>query len=245
MKKLKTSFLAFILILILAPVVQSCLDDDDDYYLAIATFRLTDDKTPYFVLDEGEKMHPNNGAFSSLEDGQRVSVSFDILDEKVNGYDYNIHVRGLEKILTKNLFVMDEETVDSIGDDKIDIIPGNIWFGDGYLNIYFQFRGTSNPQKLHMVNLVRNTIEGANEEEEDGYISLEFRHNAYDDYESEMLYGIAAFKGPFAEKDMKGVKIRYNSIYNGVKYIKVDFKNEQTESFLSGPVVATGTYITY
>lgn len=226
MKKYRTYYLALTLLLFLAPIVQSCLDDDDNYYLAIATFRVSADEDPYFVLDEGEKMFPDNGTYSKYEDGQRVHVYFDILEENVNGQDYKIHVRGLEKILTKNLFVMDEETVDSIGDDKIDI--DGMWFGDGYLNIQFKFRGTRYPSQLHMVNLVRNTIEGANENEEEGYLSLEFRHNAYDDYNVEALSGIVSFKGPFTEEDVKGLKIRYKSIYDGVKYKKIDFPKKET-----------------
>ncbi|NDV81504.1 NigD-like protein [Bacteroides sp. 51] len=240
MKKFKTAFLALTLTLILTPFLQSCLDDDDDYYLAIATFRTAENNDNYFVLDNGETMYPQHATYSTLEDGQRVHIYFDILDEKVSGYDYNIKVRGIEKILTKELFVMDEETVDSIGDDKINIT--GIWFGDGYLNIRFKFKGTRNPSKLHMVNLVRNEIEGANENEEAGYISLEFRHNAYEDYEAEDLDGIVSFKGPFTEKEMKGLKIRYRSIYDGIKYTKIDFKEEETTatSFSSG----SGTTIT-
>lgn len=226
MKKYRKYYLALTLLLLLAPVVQSCLDDDDNYYLAIATFRVSADEDPYFVLDEGEKMFPDNGTYSKLEDGQRVHVYFDILEEKVNGRDYKIHVRGLEKVLTKDLFTMDEETVDSIGDDKINI--HGMWFGDGYLNIQFKFYGSRNPSQLHMVNLVRNTIEGANENEEEGYLSLEFRHNAYDDYDAEILPGIVSFKGPFAEEGIKGLKIRYKSIYDGIQYKKIDFNEQAT-----------------
>lgn len=239
MKKFKTAFLALTLTLILTPFLQSCLDDNDDYYLAIATYRTTENSDSYFVLDNGKTMYPQH-TYSSLEDGQRVHVYFDILDEKVSGYDYNIKVRGVEKILTKKVFIMDEETVDSIGDDKINIT--GLWFGDGYLNITFTFKGTPNPTKLHMVNLVRNEIDGANENEEAGYISLEFRHNAYEDYEAENLNGIVSFKGPFTEEDMKGLKIRYKSIYDGIKYTKIDFKEEEKTGISSGSgTTTTGT----
>ena len=243
MKKLKTSFLFLTLTLILAPFVQSCLDDNDDYYLAIATFRTTESNDNYFTLANGDKMYPQRTNFSNMEDGQRVYIYFDILDEKVNGYEYNIEVKAIEKILTKALFVMDEETADSIGDDKINI--NNIWFGDGYLNIKFQFHGTQNPTKLHMVNLVRNEIEGATKEEEAGYVSLEFRHNAFDDNQTEVLNGIVSFKGPFTEEGMKGLKIRYNSIYEGVKYVKIDFDELAERGFSNSGTAITGSSIAY
>jgi len=245
MKKFKTSFLLLTLTLFLAPFVQSCLDDNEDYYLAIATFRTTESNDSYFVLDHGEKMYPQRTTFSKMEDGQRVYIYFEKLDEKVDGYEYNIEVKAIEKILTKELFVMDEETEDSIGDDHINIIPNSYWFGGGYLNIKFQFLGTRNPTELHMVNLVRNEIEGATEEEEPGYISLEFRHNAFGDTQTEVLTGIVSFKGPFTEEGMKGLKIRYNSIYEGVKYVKIDFEELTKQGFSTSSTAVTGTSIAY
>jgi hypothetical protein len=217
MKKINALFL----FLAMTPaLLQSCLNDNDNYYLAIATFRTAENQGGYFTLDDGGKMLPQRPASGGLDNGQRVYVYFDILDGKTDGYRYTIEVKGIEKILTKDLFVMDEQTADSIGDDKIDIT--GIWLGDGYLNINFQFPGTGNPAKLHMVNLVRNTIEGANGDDEEGYLSLEFRHNAFDDHQAALLNGIASFKGPFTGEGLKGLKVRYNSIHNGVKHVKVD-----------------------
>ncbi|MDR0657407.1 MAG: NigD-like protein [Mediterranea sp.] len=244
MKKFKISFLLLILTSILTPFLQSCLDDNDNYYLAMATFRTTEGHDNYFTLDDGEKMYPQQTTFGKLEDGQRVYIYFDILDENVNGYKYNIKVRGIEKILTKELFVMNEETADSIGDDKINIT--SIWFGDDYLNIRFQFLGTRNPAELHMINLVRNDMEGADEEEEEGYIGLEFRHNAFDDHQRVILNGIVSFKGPFTKEGMKGLKVRYNSIDDGVKYAKIDFTKESAEqNFSTSSATTTGTSIAY
>jgi hypothetical protein len=243
MKKFKTSFLFLILTLISVPFFQSCLDDNDNYYLAIATFRTTESNDHYFTLNDGEKMHPQQTSFGKLENGQRVYVYFDILDEKIDGYKYNIDVKGIEKILTKELFVMNEESVDSIGDDKINIT--GIWFGDDYLNINFQFLGTRNPTKLHMVNLVRNDIKEANEEEE-GYINLEFRHNAFDDYQAVVLNGIVSFKGPFTKEGMKGLKVRYNSLHDGIKHVKIDFTQKLSEpGFSANSTAVAGTSVAY
>ena len=78
------------------PMLQSCLDDDWNgsaaSSLAIGTVRIVDGKDYYFALDEGTKMFPgdttrvNNYA---LVEGQRAFVYFNLLDEKVDGYDYN------------------------------------------------------------------------------------------------------------------------------------------------------------
>lgn len=241
MKRFKTSLLTLTLILTLTPFMQSCLDDDNDNsYLAIATFRTTESNEHSFTLDNGKKMYPQQKNYSAPDNGQRAYVYFDILEKNESIGEYQIEVRAIEKVLTKDVFIMDEQTADSIGDDKINIT--NIWFGDDYLNIRFQFLGTRNPAKLHMVNLVRNETEGADTNEEEGYISLEFRHNAYEDSPVEVLNGIVSFKPPVADEALKGIKIRYRSIYDGVKYVKIDFKQQVIDD--SGFLSAIGTSVT-
>lgn len=242
MKRLNTAFLFLALIFI--PSLQSCLDDDDKYYLALATFRVAEDEHPYFVLDDGETMYPNNRLFKKIEDGQRVYVHFDILKEEVEGYDYHIEIRGIVEVLTKDVIVMTDETSNNIGDDPINITGA--WFGDGYLNVEFVFMGTSSPEERHMVNLVHNNTTGANDENtEEGFINLEFRHNAYEDQPLERLRGIVAFKGPFGDEEDKGLIIRYNSIYDGVKYLKINFTSDSERSSLNRNISTLDTSIAY
>ncbi len=79
-------------------------------------------------------------AFNSL-----ICLYFNLLEEKKEGYDYNAKVQYIENILTKSVIPMDEQTTDSIGDDRINIV--DMWLGGGYLNIEFQLFGTQNIQK--------------------------------------------------------------------------------------------------
>ena len=64
MKKLKTTFVTFLLLLTTMPMLQSCLDDDWNgsaaSSLAIGTVRIVDGKDYYFALDEGTKMFPGD-----------------------------------------------------------------------------------------------------------------------------------------------------------------------------------------
>ena len=116
MKKLKTTFVTFLLLLTTMPMLQSCLDDDWNgsaaSSLAIGTVRIVDGKDYYFALDEGTKMFPgdttrvNNYA---LVEGQRAFVYFNLLDEKVDGYDYNAQINHVENILTKDIYFMPAE----------------------------------------------------------------------------------------------------------------------------------------
>ena len=127
MKKFK--FIAFfIAVMTTMPILQSCLDDDDSSSdsLVISTINLIspDSKDFYFTLDDGKTMFPSNGngwISDKNKDGQRAFVIFKELEEPVKGYDYNIQVREIKEILTKEIVTMGEgeNTEEKIGDDKI------------------------------------------------------------------------------------------------------------------------------
>ena len=191
MKKLKTTFVTFLLLLTTMPMLQSCLDDDWNgsaaSSLAIGTVRIVDGKDYYFALDEGTKMFPgdttrvNNYA---LVEGQRAFVYFNLLDEKVDGYDYNAQINHVENILTKDIYFMPAEKADSIGDDRINIT--NMWIADNYLNI----------------------------------------QNAYDDEPNIPGPGIVSFKLDKIADQMAGktgLNIRVRSVYDGERYMTIDF----------------------
>lgn len=230
MKKLKTTFVTFLLLLTTMPMLQSCLDDDWNgstaSSLAIGTVRIVDGKDYYFALDEGTKMFPgdttrvNNYA---LVEGQRAFVYFNLLDEKVDGYDYNAQINHVENILTKDIYFMPAEKADSIGDDRINIT--NMWIADNYLNIQYQLYYSGNPDKKHMLNLVVNEAsDGKNDKE--GYITLEFRQNAYDDEPNIPGPGIVSFKLDKIADQMAGktgLNIRVRSVYDGERYMTIDF----------------------
>ncbi|WP_078063526.1 NigD1/NigD2 family lipoprotein [Bacteroides ihuae] len=222
MKRLK--FAIFILGLAMLPFLQSCLDDDKDgYSLAISTVKVIEGRNFYFAIDGGEKMLPGdttNIHNYKLKDGQRAFVYFNLLEDKVSGYDYNAKIEHVENILTKGVIPLTAATADSIGDDRINVTE--IWIAGGYLNLEFQILGTSSPQKLHMVNLVQNEM--IDDSAEEGYINLEFRHNAYNDNPDGLGNGIVSFKiESLVLNAEKGLKIRVNTINDGVKYYKVDF----------------------
>lgn len=142
------------------PVLQSCLDDWDDderSSLTIGTVRIIDGKDYYFALDEGSRMFPGDTAQVNnytLVEGQRAFVYFNLLDEKVDGYDYNAKINHVENILTKDIYFMPAERADSIGDDRINIT--NMWITGNYLNIQYQLYHSNNNDKKHMLNLIVN-----------------------------------------------------------------------------------------
>lgn len=232
MRKLKITSAAFLLLLVTMPLLQSCLDDwdnDDRSSLTIGTVRIIDGKDYYLTLDEGTKMYPgdttriNNYA---LIEGQRAFIYFNLLDEKIDGYDYNANINHIENILTKDIYSMPEEKADSIGDDRINI--SNMWITGDYLNIQYQLYHSNNPDKKHMLNLIINEAsDGKNDKE--GYVTLEFRQNAYNDSPHTPGTGLISFKLNNISnliKDKKGLNIRFKSLYDGERYLTIDFKNE-------------------
>ena len=239
MKKFK--FIAFIFaIMTTTLILQSCLDDNDGPadLLVISTINKIsqDSKDFYFTLDNGEKMYPNNGQeWNSAEfaEGQRAFVIFNELETPVNGYDYNVQVKQINEILTKDIVEMDddENTEEKIGDDKINTTDMRINKDNKYLTIEYQYYGTHSADKKHFLNLVINdkeeTAPTADEgNAEDEYINLEFRHNSEGDDPQRLGEGYVSFKLDKIKDRMegkKGLRIRVNTIYGGPKTYEVKF----------------------
>ena len=230
MKKFKRTLNAFLLLFATMPLLQSCQndwDDDEHSSLTIGTVRIIDGKDYYFYLDDNSKMYPGDTASINnypLVEGQRAFIYFNLLDEKIDGYNYNAQINHIENILTKDIYSMPAEKADSIGDDRINAT--NLWITGEYLNIQYQLLHSNDPDKKHMLNLIVNEAsDGANDKE--GYITLEFRQNAYDDDFRTLGTGLVSFKLRNIAEQMKGKKglnIRFKSLNNGERFLTVDFK---------------------
>ena len=233
-------FIAFIFaIMTTTMILKSCLDDNDGPadLLVISTINKIsqDSKDFYFTLDNGEKMYPNNGQeWNSAEfaEGQRAFVIFNELETPVNGYDYNVLVKQINEILTKDIVEMDddENTEEKIGDDKINTTDMRINKDNKYLTIEFQYYGTHSADKKHFLNLVIPKAEAAPTAEDgsgkDEYINLEFRHNSEGDYPQTLGEGYVSFKLDKIKDRMegkKGLRIRVNTLYSGIKTYEVKF----------------------
>ena len=219
MKKFK--FIAFfIAVMTTMPILQSCLDDDSSSdSLVIGTINLIspDSKDFYFTLDDGKTMFPSNGngwISDKNKDGQRAFVIFKELEEPVKGYDYNIQVREIKEILTKEIVTMGEgeNTEERIGDDKINSTYMWITQDKKYLTIEFQYYGTHSEDKKHFLNLVINNKDAEPAADGDtadrlgeGYISFKL-----DKIQDQM-------------KGKKGLRIRVKTLYNGEKFYEVKF----------------------
>ncbi len=248
MKRIK--LLTLLLAVLMASVLHSCLDDDNDGgYISVATVKVISGQDYYFNLDNGKKMYPSDTTSIhnyKVTDGQRAFIWYDLLDETPSGYDYSVKLQGISDILTKDIIPLTEETADSIGDDRISIYSNEIWVAGNYLTLRFYLAGSYSPSEPHMLNLVRNetvTHEG------DGYIYLELRHNAYDDPKDRILHGYVSFKLDEIAEELetaKGLKIRVNTLEYGEKTRTLTFSDVATSrapssNELQGAAHLTGT----
>lgn len=183
---------------------------------------------PYFVLDNGKTVWITASAvyYENLPAGQRVIVNLTLLADEKEGFDYYARLNSYTSVLTKNVINLTEDNVDSIGNSKTTIT--DMWVGADYLNVEFWM---VNPSKeKHLVNLVDNRMIAA---DNDGYAHLEFRYNNMGDENGRQYRKIVSFDladyGP-VNKDLKGLKVKINSIKNGEKVLTFDFKDNGGES---------------
>lgn len=231
MKKQRTVLSTFILFLFTIPFLHSCLDDSEENnppLFAIGTLKVIEGKDYYFALDEGSKLYPGDTTEIhnyTIIDGQRAFIYFNALAEAKQGYEYNAKINNIQNILTKDIYSMPPEKADSIGDDRINIIEP-IWITGNYVNIEYQIYHSNNPNKPHLLNLIINEA-STGENDKPSYLTLEFRHNAYNDETNVLGTGVASFKlDKITEllKDKQGLNIRVKSLYDGEKHLTVNLK---------------------
>ena len=230
MKKLRFYSVVFTFALLIIPMLQSCLNDDDENRgtrFTIGTIEVIGEKEYFFNLDDGDKMYPSDTTYIhnyTVENNQRVFIHFLPLEEDIPGYDYNVKLIQLENILTKDIIPLTEETADSIGNDRINAT--SLWITGNYLNIEHQFLHSNNPNKKHMLNLVINEM-AETPDPEDEYFTLELRL-LFQYYEQRTPgWGIVSFRLDKIAKQLtgkKGLKIIVNTIYDGKQTYTIDLK---------------------
>lgn len=229
---MKKYHLLFLLLLsVMVSTLSSCEKNEDmkTYSYAVGTVMKNESNHYYLDLDSNKKLLLTDSAvinYYKVKDGDRVLASFYLLNQKAEGYDFVVNMFDLYKILTKPVIKLTSETADSIGDDRAQITK--MWIHKDLLNIEFKIKGTGSVS--HMINVV--TTDNPKDSEE-GYASLEFRHNLEGDREINFYSGIMSFKlGEFAPstKELKGLKIRVRTFFEGEKTYKIEYKDEESPS---------------
>ena len=188
-------FRMWVAVAVLTVTVSSCLEDDeyevDELLFAIGNVRIIEGNDYYFELDEGSKLYPGDTTAISnypLVENQRAFVYFTLLEQALPGYEYNAALKHVENILTKDIH---------------------------NVNIVYRFYHSNNAEKKHMLNLVVNENASASD---DGFLHLEFRHNAYNDTPLQGGNGIVSFRLDSIRDQLdkyEGLCIRAYTLYQG------------------------------
>ncbi len=194
-------------------MLQSCDNGDSEpTYVALVTAVVPQEGAISFKTDDQKTYHIGETLLGTLqmEDGDRAVIRFSYLKEAVQGYNYNIKLRGLNKILTKDVVDLTAENKDEIGNDKLLLLKDYSSLTKGYFNAQIQFpQGSTTPK----VNLVVNKINVA---EEGDYTVLELRlNNNGTTTSSSMSGGVVCFKLGDLDPTItgkKGLKILVNTI---------------------------------
>lgn len=209
-------------------VFSACLDDDNEtisIYSTIGSLMSAGTENGYYIsTDSGLKLLVDNSTAidDEVSENDRLYAEFTFTDEQSQGYDGKIIVHYVYKILVKDPVQLTDDNVQEIGDDNISV--SEIWTSDGYLNFRFQFFSGGN--KTHVLNLV--TIDEKSTAE-DGYLYLEFRHNANYDTTQYPYNGIVSFRTDelFATyPSLKGLKIRVKTYSAGEEIYTLELKEE-------------------
>ena len=222
----RMNFTRFIFVCFVAVALSSCLDDGDGveygyYYSTIGIIEENGDGGCYVETDTGKKLLVSNprDVLAEVSDGDRVYVEFNLTGGKPQGYDDEIDVFYVYSVLVKDPVHLKAENAKEIGDDNISV--SEIWTTDEYLNFRFQFY--SGGDKTHYVNLV--TVDEP-KRTEDGYVYVEFRHNANYDSAQYPYSGIVSFNtDSFLSENpsLKGFVVRVKTYASGEQFYKIDF----------------------
>ncbi len=138
------------------------------------------DNLPDYGVAEGKRLYFSYYDCVSVTGDPNIRPELQVKDSVLA-----IQLERPEYVLTKPLikesFILENEKKrrDSIGYDGIrPFKPHEAWFGGDFLNVNFEYLRFKDSQKRHMINLVLDDVRKP-ESEDDDYVYLYLRHNAY------------------------------------------------------------------
>ncbi|MCD8165012.1 MAG: NigD-like protein [Bacteroides sp.] len=227
----RSNILILFLLLLFIPSFQSCGDDETELtnnlivadFVALGNVVIIEGDAFYILLHNGNPLDPKDSSRLKYkpQDGERVWVYYNEVEEKVAGYTFTIEIAAMDKLIIQEIEMLTEANAEEIGNDPVTIEA--ILIGGGFINIEFKYYGKTEHIRNHTFNLVIN--EATRQENED-FFELEFRHNSRNDSYRQWQGGIMAFKMETELADVfsgKGLHIRVNKNMGGEQVIVVDF----------------------
>lgn len=165
----------------------------------------------YFEMDNGKTVWPGDKRVNiSPAEGQRALILISLLDVPVTGYDYNAVLYGYGPVDAAPVEVV--ATAEELAQLKNDPTVGAVGqFSGDWINLIVRYTTASSDQSSHKFRLIVNRTEP--DESDDGYLTLELRHDAGSDrtgyYNDRALsFKTDGISGLLEGKE--GVVIRYN-----------------------------------
>lgn len=225
-------FSLFILTALAAAAFTSCNDSEGDYpdYGQFVSVYPLPSNDFYFKTDSGKTLYPGDktrigGYHAGAEKtpAQRAVIYYDLLDQKAEGYDYNIQPYVLYDIYTNAAkIVTTTEELEKLANDKTS-------FGERELSSEFFTLEVAYPvidNSKHTFDLIVDDTDPAKKPINEGYLDLQLRHNAGDDTGGRdrkfyISFDLSALKERLEGK--KGITVSILTQGNGVQNIRVDF----------------------
>lgn len=234
MKKMKKIGLLFLTALV-AFTLPACNDDEGDYpyiYGIITTVHTLGEEEYYFERDNGQTLYPSEKpSHYEATEGSRAIIYFDLQDDNISDYDYNIRLFRVEDIYTgPSKVVTTQEELDQLGNDGAGF-PTAYWqyfnLTKKWLTLYLLYPVTDNEK--HEFAVVVNKVSEP-EQSEEGYLNLELHHSAGGDVAGYTQGYYVSFDLETIAPELdgkKGIILRIDTRENGTKYLKLDLSEEK------------------
>lgn len=228
----------------LVPFIQSCLDGDENdfnnmqampFNAALATVVIPNEMPGEAVIesDNDGKAYVVNPdkltLFEANNAGQRIFYTYTNATNPSGNTDKKgpfISIDYLQKILTKPMDILKEGEDDPYGHDRISLITPIM--GKTHLTLMFQI-ASSNSSIKHRISLV--AMEGTIPDE-NGYLTVELRHNAEGDRQEHISHGYVSFPlsgiPGYEEGKLKGFNIKTNSLNHGEETVTISYNKSKS-----------------
>ncbi len=221
--------------------MTSCDDDDDDNYTlygSVATVNVPEENAPnwfsigsdqkfYLTLDNNSTLYPSwiNTFLIGypLNTGSRAYATYYVLNGNKEGYTNNIQLIDIRNILTKPVYVLAPDTLESShlrGTAAIEI--DDAWIGDDFINLTFDYQAS--PSSIHYINMIVNKINGPAINPGNGIWHLQFVHDANGDSGNRKYSGIVSFKIPDNLENVSKIIIGYKDFQGTEKTVELNYK---------------------
>jgi hypothetical protein len=154
-----------------------------------------------------------------FDDNARVSIQYRIIQRAPQNdsiqADYLVQVDGINELITKEIITVDDNNRDTLGNAPVEF--RQVWITQDFLTVYYSFYVGS---KYHDFNLTYDIDEQADDE----FIYLTFRHNDNNDEEVQQYWAYVTFRlNSLRKEGQSEVKIHFRGKQNNENdYIKSD-----------------------